>query len=998
MQNDTFEKAYCKLNQAQKEAVDSIDGPVMVVAGPGTGKTQILTLRIANILKKTDIAPSNILALTFTESGAISMRRRLVDIIGTPAYSVAINTFHGFCNDIIKNYPEYFPRIIGSENITEIDQLNIIEEAISKLPLKELKPFGDPLHYVKDASASINKLKREGAAPADFEAIVKKEKKEFGFREDLYHKKGPHAGNMKGEHQKTERDIRRNEELVKIYKYYEAALQKRKLYDYTDMLMEVLRELQGNKNLLLTLQEQYQYILVDEHQDTNNVQNNITELLCNFHANPNIFVVGDEKQAIFRFQGASIENFLHFKKLYPKARLIVLEENYRSTQKILDSAHSLIKGKKELRSNTHEGSPVSLYAFSSFDVESYFLAEDIKTKIAAGAKPEEIAVIYRDNRDALNVMKALEMAGVNFSLESEEDALSDRDVRKFIILLRAVNDPGSDKALLEAMHVDFLKLDPIDVYRLGEAAGRLKRPMTEIIRKPGESDAWSREKINDFWIKFSHWLTLSKNESILEFMKNLANDSGLINHLLTRGDKVEKLEKLNAFFDEVKNLVEKHRDYGLPELIEYLDALRAHGISVKKSGSVSVPNRVRLMTAHRSKGQEFEMVYIVNVHDGHWGNRRARGGLRLPASVFSLSGTMFEYNDNDDERRLFYVALTRAKKEITLTYSRSSASGREQLPSQFIAEIRPDLIQIADTKEFEKTFESSRHLSFSAAPKSNYDIKDKAFIRELFLRNGLSVTALNNYLYCPWKFFYQNLLRIPAAPEKNQMYGIAIHAALKSFFDSFDFPMGGGEPEIPSKKFLVDAFEYNLKRQPMEKGDFRESLAKGKKALGGYYDWYLPFWKQVKLKPLSEFSIRGIVLTPEIVITGNIDKIEFMGPRNEINVVDYKTSKPKTKADIEGKTASSEGDIKRQLMFYNLLLNKYENGKKYKMVSGEIDFIEPDPKGRYKKEKLAVTPEEVVELETLIKTKAEEILNLSFWDSRCGREDCEYCAWREVMK
>ena len=175
----TFEELYNRLNTAQKQAVDAIEGPVMVVAGPGTGKTQILTLRIANILRQTDTNPENILALTFTESGVSSMRKRLVEMISPPAYSVCINTFHGFCNGMIEQYPEEFPRVIGSQNITEVDQLRLIEEIIEKTPLKELKPFGDPLHYVKAILISINKLKGEGINPEELADILKKETKEF---------------------------------------------------------------------------------------------------------------------------------------------------------------------------------------------------------------------------------------------------------------------------------------------------------------------------------------------------------------------------------------------------------------------------------------------------------------------------------------------------------------------------------------------------------------------------------------------------------------------------------------------------------------------------------------------------------------------------------------------------------------------------------------------------------------------------------------------------
>ena len=195
-----FLKLYKELNPRQKLAVDTVEGPVMVVAGPGTGKTKTLTLRIANILKETQADPENILALTFTEAAAATMRRRLAEIIGAPAYAVAINTFHGFCNGIIKNYPEYFPRIIGSQNINEVEQINIVDEAIFDLNLKDLKPFGNPSLYVRDILKAINDLKKEGITPQDFEKINEKEQEKFETDEDVYHTKGVHKGKMKGKY------------------------------------------------------------------------------------------------------------------------------------------------------------------------------------------------------------------------------------------------------------------------------------------------------------------------------------------------------------------------------------------------------------------------------------------------------------------------------------------------------------------------------------------------------------------------------------------------------------------------------------------------------------------------------------------------------------------------------------------------------------------------------------------------------------------------------
>ncbi len=996
--NEKFDELYAKLNPAQKEAVDAIEGPVMVVAGPGTGKTQILTLRIANILKKTDAQPENILALTFTESGTTSMRRRLVEIIGSPAYGVAINTFHGFCNDVIKTYPEEFPHIIGSQNITEVDQICILESIIDSLPLKELKPFGDTFHYLRTALSNINKLKQEGINPERFLDIVKRGKTEFDAIEDLYHEKGAHAGKMKGEYQKALKQIKKNEELSLVFFEYQKELARRKFYDYSDMIMEVYEALRRNGDLLLMLQEQHQYLLVDEHQDTNNAQNKILELLSSFYETPNIFVVGDEKQAIFRFQGASLENFLYFKKKYPNAKLITLEENYRSTQSILDSAHSLIAGEKELKAHgAHPNKKIAVYPCKSPELEYFFLAEEIAKKINdEGVLPHEIAVLYRDNKDVFPIARMFEKYKIPFAIESDQNILEDIDIRKLFLLFRTIKDFGSDELLIEALHIDFLSVSPIDVYTLIEFRNREKTSILEILRFPDVLDSLkleSSETLKKFYKNLSRWKSKSKNSDVVVFFEELVRESGFLSYVLNLPNAVEKMDKLIGLFNEVRSLAEVHRGFTLEDFLKYIEILETHNVMMKKGGGRHIVSQVRCMTAHRAKGLEFEYVYIVNAYDGHWGNKKKANILPLPTRVFSLFENALSYDENDDERRLFYVALTRAKKEVIISYASADETGKEKIPSQFLSEMREVCMEIKSTESFEKKYEAGKTTLFAPRTVSGVDIKNKEFVRDIFLRNGLSVTGLNNYLTCPWRYFYTNLLRIPKAKTKHQMYGTAVHGALRDFFER-------AKQRDAEKEFLLQRFEFYMNREPFSPNDFKESLEKGRISLEGYYDMYAGTWNT---RTLTEFDIQGVMISSEIRLTGKIDKMEILNDRGDVNVVDYKTGKPKSRGVIEGSTASLEGDvsaggIKRQLVFYHLLLDLYKEGEKFKMVSGDIDFVEPDEKGKYKKERFEILPHEVEELKGVIIKVSNEILGLSFWDSFCGEKDCEFCELRRMMQ
>ena len=304
-----FETEYKRLNPNQKKAVDTVEGTVMVVAGPGTGKTQILSLRIANILKKTDTEPENILALTFTNAGVYSMRKRLAEIIGSEAYRVNIFTFHSFCEALVSEYGEEYQYISGAKLISPVEQLQIFEEIIEQGDFKLLRPWGDASYYVNYLPSAIGELKREAMTVDRLREVLRKEEKDFSQIEDLYHEKGRWAGQMKGDYKKLEKNINKNKELADVYEEYQKKLRENKLYDYDDVILETIKAMETSDEFLLSLQEKYQYILVDEHQDTNNSQNKILELMSDYFDRPNLFIVGDEKQAIYRFKG------LHWKIL-----------------------------------------------------------------------------------------------------------------------------------------------------------------------------------------------------------------------------------------------------------------------------------------------------------------------------------------------------------------------------------------------------------------------------------------------------------------------------------------------------------------------------------------------------------------------------------------------------------------------------------------------------------------------------------------------------------
>jgi len=993
MANEVFQKLYNELNTRQKEAVDTIDGPVMVVAGPGTGKTRVLTMRIANILIKNKAKPEEILALTFTESGVAAMRKQLVEILGPKAYYVSIYTFHAFCNDLIRGNIDEFPQFYEKNLIDEIGQMQILEDVINRGNFKLLKPFGDNFMYVQPLLRSFSDLKREGIGPEKLNETLRSASEEFLNIEDLYHEKGPHKGKMKGKYQDLERNIEKNKELVVAYKAYQEKLREIG-YDYDEIILSVVERLDSDEVFSQKLQEQYKYLLADEHQDTNYAQNRVLELLSDKAGAQNIFVVGDEKQSIYRFQGANIQNFIYFHSKYPKAKIITLSDNYRSTQSILDASGSLISKDVLLKACAgHAEKKIRVYNFRDQDSENYFLARKIKQLTKNGAKPNEIAVLYRDNRDAFSIQEMLQKNKISCRVESDEQILENKDIKNFVTMLKAVVDFGSGDFFAAVLHVNFLKVPSIDIYKF-------------LQRSPYSSTrVWKIHKL------LSRWNKLAYNMSAPQIFERIVRESGFLDYLLKKQDYIERINRLRALHNLVKKLASQDKNYTLGDFVAHIELIGDRGVSLWDKKLDINKNAVRLTTAHRSKGLEFDYVFITGANMGHWGKRHTRQMIKLPHGVFPGAGLsprfpsgagnaplggsrlalttsseinpLLETDSESDERRLFYVALTRARKQVYISYPRMNIDGRELFPSQFIEEISGDYKIAGTGGVYEKNLENNPKIIFAAQKNIIAADDEKEFLKELFEKRGLSPTALNNYLECPWKYFYNNLLQIPRAKTKHEMYGTAVHAALKELFDT----------QKQDLTLLLESFERALIREPISEHDYTESLAKGKETLLKYYENYNGTWHT---NTVNEFVVKNVFLDGEVRLTGKIDKIEML-EGNKVNVVDYKTGKRRTRNELEGKTKNTTGNEKRQLVFYKLLLDKLE-GSPYVMTSGEIDFVEPDKNsGKFFKEKFEITQDDVRELEYKIQDVTAEMLGFSFWNERCGNSSCDYCKLRDIM-
>ncbi len=988
-----FDTAYNNLNDAQKEAVDSIEGPVMVIAGPGTGKTQILTLRIANILLKTDTDPSSILAITFTDSGAKAMRTRLQKYIGARAYQVPIYTFHGFADRLIREYPDAYDRIIGGKPATEIQKISIIESILDNPTIKKLRPSGDPSYYVRHILRIIADLKKEYITPDGLAKIVALQEEELTNTKKT-HTKGAHKGKVRGDYTKLEQVVVKNRELIHIYRHYQVSLREAKLYDFEDMIAETVVALTNNEDMVRDLQEQYQYVLADEHQDVNGAQNKILELLASYHDSPNIFVVGDEKQAIYRFQGASLTNFMYFQERFVGTKVISLTDNYRSGQIILDAAHSLVAVENgplaalriPLLAQTVEASLVTNQSFAHIAIEDSWVVESIVKNISAGIPAEEIAVIVRTNKEVEALATQLRKAGMQVSASADGDILQHPITHTIEALISVVITTSNEEALFTVLHGAYWGLSLHDVIKICSARS-YSTTLLSILS--------SSEKLAELGIEHVdaalNIITVIETararcvshapHRVLEY---LLTESGFLTHVMKQSP-FEGVRIVRRLYDEVESLVQNDGVSTLQSVRDQLAQRRLYGVSMEAPYIENNTNSVKVMTAHKSKGLEFEVVYIPHLQDNNWGGGTNRTYFTIPLQKVVLD----DMDSIDDEKRLLYVAMTRAKTALHFSHASSNTSGKALVPSRLITEIDDTYIK-APSEELSTDFNPVDTLMQSD---TGINI-DSDFITSILRNRGFSATSFNNYVKNPWDYIYRNVLRVPEVQPAHMQFGTAIHSVLE-YVTKLHTKSGA----FPSDTVIKQKLELALGRLPLSTNEFVRLLDKGLLVIYPYIDHMKQSLTGVSKEELNirTFLSTGIPDLPELLLTGKLDRIDIDAHGKAIRVLDYKTGKPKTRNDIEGNTASSDGAYKRQLVFYVLLL-KLNGDERYQTNTCTLSFVEPDAKGVLHEETFTITEAEVEVLKQELIDAVHAIMKGDYLQDSALAETSSYAQYISLLR
>lgn len=1065
-----FQERYSKLNKPQKKAVDTIEGPLLVVAGPGSGKTEILSLRVAKILKETQTLPSNILCLTFTESAEVNMRERLAKLIGHEAYRVSIHTFHNFSVNIIQKYPEFFYKGAIFSAADPISQISILEEIFEGLPHDHVFRSFHPdkgFVYLSDISKCITNLKRSGIIPVELEAILKENKKSFEVINEklipIFEKKVSKSileeikvalkslpatkrdGKMKNifpplveavhasleetiklceekdkneplskwkakyikntdEGKKVFRDelnIEKMDAVLEIYTKYREQMHKRSLYDFDDMILDVIEAIEKHPRLKYDLQEQYQYILVDEFQDTNNAQMRIVTLLADAEVNegrPNIMVVGDDDQAVYKFQGAELSNILNFRTLFKDVETVTMVDNYRSTQEILDVAtHVIRKGENRLEnliseidktlisSNPELNSKLNPklsnevqkdtnfkgIVTKEFDTslhEYHFVSREIKKLIDAGTSPESIAVIARKHWQLEALVPYLKGARVPIKYEREQNVFLEPHIEQLILIARFIttlsntDKSEADEFLPRILSFPFWAIPRHVIWRISQKAHKEGRLWLECML---DSDIEEIEpiipKIANFLINLGTRSADEPLEKILDDMvgahvqlvddsedsedsesegfseKESKSEGTLTTTQKNKNSKntdasekefyspfkeyyfnKKKFEHARAeylsFLSSLRVFVKALREYKgragtadillMNDLVDFVDIHQKNNIPLNdQSPFVNARNAVNLLSAHKAKGLEFDTVFVLSCQDDIWAGRGMIKKISMPINLpIDPAG-----DTEDDQLRLFYVALTRAKKNLYITSYKVDDDGSSSEKLRFLVppENADELLgagsgdnagdknnalkkiyqPVSSTvNEGEVVPDTSELLTASWLLYHTPPFLDEEneLLKSLLNEYKLSITHLNNFLNVtkggPQLFLEHNLLRFPQAKTPSGSYGSAIHRALerlsiqlragnstdgastndtKSTASSIYSSVTG--TTIVSEDELIDWYKQYLKMERLSRDDFKLFSEKGEKALRNFYRKKKDTFKSTD-KTEVNFAKQGVIL------------------------------------------------------------------------------------------------------------------------------------------
>ncbi|MFW6140415.1 MAG: ATP-dependent helicase [Acidobacteriota bacterium] len=957
------------LNPEQRKAVTHTQGPLLIIAGAGTGKTKVLTQRIAYLISAKYARPEQILAVTFTEKAANEMEER-VDILIPYSYSfVNVSTFNSFGESVLRDYGHEIGLPLDFKLLDEVDQSIFFRENLFRWPLEYYRPLSRPTKHIQEILAAIKRLKQEDIKPEQylrFARNIKESARESAEKEMAL----------------------KHLEIAQVYQEYQNVLVEQGKIDFEDQVVLAVELFRQRSSVLKEFQEKYKFILVDEFQDTNYIQFQMLKLLAGSHRN--ITVVGDDDQSIFRFRGASLSNILDFSKMYPDTKRVVINQNYRSPQAVLDSAYKLIQHNNPYRLEARENIDKSLKAakkqsgknifklqFDTLSHEADRVAEIITEKIKEGFHCRDIAILVRRNADADPFLRALNMKEIPFRFSGSRGLYSREEVRLLISFIKILTDFEDSKSLFRLSLSEVYDVSTYDLTKVSNYASKRNWPLHKAFQKindlPIDISNESQQKTKKIFNDLLYFVEYSSSQNAGRVLYSFLERSGYLKALVEKKDlEAEiKIKNIRLFFDKLKGFSDLSGDDSIQSFAQHLELLQQVGDNPATAEAELEEDAVNVLTVHKAKGLEFPIVFMVSLIADRFPGRMRREKIPFPDDLIkqrisgeeALPSTELSKVHMQEERRLFYVGMTRAKNILYLTWAKDYGLKRLKKVSPFVLEAL-DLAKASDQTIRTSPEEEIKRYAPSAAPL--YPLKEegkKGVIRLSFFR-------VDDYLTCPLKYKFRHILRVPVLPHYNLVFGRVLHDTVHFYLKK---RMLG---ENPSLKDVIEYYHDHWINEGFLSREHEEMKRKaGEEALRRFH-------RREEVSAGNPYYLEKKFKWKEgnLLFTGRWDRVDKN--KNGAVIIDFKATQVKDQEEADKKTKKA---LQMDLYALSFLKTEEEN-----LLETRLHFLESDVIGRAHKG--------TKELENAAESlrKAEAGIRRGDFHAEPDWHHCNYCEFRNI--
>lgn len=892
-----------QLNKQQLEAIKHGEGPLLIIAGAGTGKTTVVTERIKHLITSGHALSQEILALTFTEKASREMEER-VDIAMPYGYTqMWISTFHSFCDRVLRNEALAIGMDTKFRLLTEAESIRFLRKNLFNLELSYFRPLGNPTRFIAELLQHFSRLKDEDVLPLEYLKWAKTQKSNV----------------PSGARSQNDMEVEKWEELSKAYAKYEELKTKEGVMDYADLIANTLKLFRERKDVLARYHKQFKYVLVDEFQDTNIAQNVLVKLLVN--DKENLTVVADDDQSIYKWRGAAVSNVIQFRKSYPKANVVTLTQNYRSTQVILDSAYKLIQNNnpdrlevaekidKKLKAvNKGDGRTPEFIHADRVENEADQVAKKVLQLVEEGYAWADCAVLVRANNHAEPFSRAFARLGVPYQYLGPGQLFRQEEVKELIAYLKVLYNFEDSASFYKVLTMEHIGIPARDLAAISNYARKNNRSFFEACEHIVDMYVGdeAKTKVNKL-IKMIHdHLKLVPKATAGQILYQFLEESGLLQELVSSKSPVDekRAQNISKLFDRLKTYEAQNEDASVFAIVDWIDLATEVGESPRAADfDWGRENAVNILTIHSSKGLEFPVVFVVNLVAQRFPTTERKEQIPIPEELIKEILPSGDYH-LQEERRLFYVALTRAKERLFVTAADYYGEGkREKKLSPFVFEIFGEISMQQYSNE---AIQQLSILDFAPQP---VDVTHRPTTNNHITINYLSYSQIDCFKICPLHYKLRYILGIPTAPSAPLSFGSTLHYVMKEF-NGLLMAKSLKNPE----KTIIELLDKHWSSVGYE--DRKHELEMKKRG----QEYLKNYLKSDLFKPKNPPSMLEqkflFPLNPGLRIGGVIDRVDKT--KNGIEIIDYKTT------DFGHKEVPSEKELREdlQLSVYAMAANK----------------------------------------------------------------------------